>query len=926
MNRLILLLFLALTQILYSQKTPLDHSVYDSWKGIYNAAVSADGNFITYEINPQEGDGVLHIFIDGTYERREFPRGKNPQISPSSQFVVFKVVPQYDTIRKMKIDKKKKEDFPKDSLAVHVIRTNTTEKFPNLLSYKVPNESSEWLAFMVEEKKIQPTTKTKKCFLRKKPQPQALKPEKLKVIYVYNPVRNQKHSIDYGSEYEWSEQGEMLAVVKQKKNKEKESDSCYAIAFDSRTNKQYIVMAGKGIIKNIATDREGQQLSFVYSPDTTDRKLFKLYTWSLSDKTLKLVSDTVNPAFPDEWTVSGEFKPKFSYDGKRIFFGSCPKPPRKAKDTIPEEEKVKLDIWHWSDPLIQPEQLKKLNEAKNKSYLAVFNIATGTIIQLADEQMETVSLPEFSQHNFAMGETGKPYEKLITWEGWYSDIYSVNLETGERKKILEKHAYRPHLSPNGAYLVYFKDSLWHSYAMKTGERKIISDGITYPLYQEDNDVPTHAQPYGFSGFTGDSLSAIINDKYDLWWVSLNGSRVPLNLTSGRNERWSYGVRKMNYKEPYLPYDKPLFVSALNENNKRTRFGYLKEVKSPRVKIIREEAEMIVEVKKAQSADKLIYRSSTFNRYPEIVFTNIEFSPLSVVTHTNPHQKDYFWGTVELVEWKSPTGETLKGLFYQPENRIGTAKMPLLVYYYEKYSDMIHRHYAPAPSASVINPTEYLSRGYAVFIPDITYKIGEPAQSAYNSIMSGTDYILANYGFIDENRLGLQGQSWGGYQTAMFITMTNRFKAAMAGAPVSNMTSAYGGVRWGTGLSRMFQYEKGQSRLGKNIWEDRDRYLRNSPLFYLDKVNTPLLIMHNDEDGAVPWYQGIELYMGLRRLERPVWMLNYNNEDHNLMKRHNRKDLSIRMQQFFDYYLMDKPMPEWMKFGRPAVEKETNTAY
>jgi dipeptidyl aminopeptidase/acylaminoacyl peptidase len=161
---------------------------------------------------------------------------------------------------------------------------------------------------------------------------------------------------------------------------------------------------------------------------------------------------------------------------------------------------------------------------------------------------------------------------------------------------------------------------------------------------------------------------------------------------------------------------------------------------------------------------------------------------------------------------------------------------------------------------------------------------------------------------------------------MLITMTSKFKAAMAGAPVSNMTSAYGGIRWGTGLSRMFQYEKGQSRLGKNIWEDRDRYLINSPLFYLDKVNTPLLIMHNDEDGAVPWYQGIELYMGLRRLEKSVWMLNYNNEDHNLMKRHNRKDLSIRMQQFFDHYLMDKPMPEWMELGRPALEKETNTAY
>jgi dipeptidyl aminopeptidase/acylaminoacyl peptidase len=926
MNRFFVFIFLTITSSIYSQKVPLDHSVYNSWKAIYNATVSSDGSFITYEINPQEGDGSLHVFIDGTYERREFSRGKNPQISSSNQYVVFKIAPQFDTIRQMKIDKKKKEDFPKDSIAIHVIRNNATEKYADLISYKLPVETSDWFAFMIEEKRTPPATKAKKCFLKKKSQPQSPKPEKLKVLRIYNPVKNQKYTIDHASEYEWSEHGEMLATVKQKKNKDKQPDSCYAIAFDTRTNKQYIAMAGKGIIKNINTDRDGRRITFVHSSDTTERKLFRLYTWSLSDKTLKLVSDTINSAFPNDWTVSGEFKPNFSYDGERLFFGSCPKPRNKIKDTIPDEEKVKLDIWHWSDPLIQPEQLKKLNETKNKSYLAVYDFSKGDIIQLADEDMETISLPELSQSNFAMGRTGKPYEKLITWEGWYSDIYVVDIQTGQRQKILEKHAYRPYLSPDGQYIVYFKDSLWHSYATKTGSREVISKGITHPLYNEKNDVPTHAQPYGFSGFTGDSLSAIINDKYDLWWVSLDGSREPLNLTSGRNERWSYMVRKMNEKEPYLPYDKPLFVSALNENNKRARFGYLKEVKSPGVKIIREDAEMIVEVKKAQSTDKFIYRSSTFNRYPEIVFTNLEFSPLSVVTNTNPQQKDYFWGTVELVEWKSASGEMLQGLMYLPENRTPNSKAPLLVYYYEKYSDMIHRHYAPAPSASVINPTEYLSRGYAVFIPDITYKTGAPAQSAYDAIMSGTDYILTKYNFIDESRMGLQGQSWGGYQTAMLITMTNRFKAAMAGAPVSNMTSAYGGVRWGTGLSRMFQYEKGQSRLGKNLWEDRDRYLKNSPLFYLDKVNTPLLIMHNDEDGAVPWYQGIELYMGLRRLESPVWMLNYNNEDHNLMKRHNRRDLSIRMQQFFDHYLMDKPMPQWMEFGRPALDKEINTAY
>jgi dipeptidyl aminopeptidase/acylaminoacyl peptidase len=243
-----------------------------------------------------------------------------------------------------------------------------------------------------------------------------------------------------------------------------------------------------------------------------------------------------------------------------------------------------------------------------------------------------------------------------------------------------------------------------------------------------------------------------------------------------------------------------------------------------------------------------------------------------------------------------------------------------------YADEIHNHYAPKPTASIIYPTEYASAGYIVLIPDIRYTPGHPAQGAYDCIMSGTDAVLKMYPNIDSTRMGLQGQSWGGYQTAQLITMTNRYKAAMAGAPVSNMISAYGGIRWGSGFSRQFQYEHTQSRIGKTIWEAPELYIENSPLFHLPKVNTPLLVMANDKDGAVPWYQGIELYMGLRRLNKPVWMLNYVGDDHNLMKPANRMDLSIRMRQFFDYYLQGKEAPVWLSEGVPAIEKGSGIQY
>jgi len=297
-----------------------------------------------------------------------------------------------------------------------------------------------------------------------------------------------------------------------------------------------------------------------------------------------------------------------------------------------------------------------------------------------------------------------------------------------------------------------------------------------------------------------------------------------------------------------------------------------------------------------------------------------------VTSTNPQQKDYNWATVEFVEWKAYDSTALRGLLYKPEDFDPNKSYPMLVYFYETYQDNIHNYYPPKPTASIIYPTEYASSGYIVFIPDVRYEEGHPAKSAYNCIVSGTDYLVNKYSWIDSTRLGLQGQSWGGYQTAQLITMTNKYKAAMAGAPVSNMFSAYGGIRWGSGMSRMFQYERTQSRIGYTIWDRPDLYIENSPIFALPNVTTPLLIMHNDNDGAVPWYQGIEMFMGLRRLDKTVWLLNYNDDHHNLTKMPNKRDLSIRMKQFFNYYLLDADIPTWMKNGLPAVDKGIDNGY
>jgi dipeptidyl aminopeptidase/acylaminoacyl peptidase len=264
------------------------------------------------------------------------------------------------------------------------------------------------------------------------------------------------------------------------------------------------------------------------------------------------------------------------------------------------------------------------------------------------------------------------------------------------------------------------------------------------------------------------------------------------------------------------------------------------------------------------------------------------------------------------------GVPRQGILYKPEDFDPHKKYPMISYFYEDLSDGLYG-YIPPNGRNVINPTHYVSNGYLIFEPDIYYEMGHPGMSAFKSIVPGVQ-MLVDSGFVDEKHLGLQGQSWGGYQTAFLITQTSMFAAAMAGAPVADMFSAYGGIRWGTGLNRSMQYEHGQSRIGKSIWDAPQLYYENSPLFGLERVTTPLFMMANDADDAVPWWQGIEMFVGLRRLGKEVYLINYNNDVHNPQSRANQKDIAMRMQQFFDNKLMGAPAPDWMVHGIPAVDK------
>ncbi|MDQ5980296.1 MAG: hypothetical protein QG602_3272, partial [Verrucomicrobiota bacterium] len=508
----------------------------------------------------------------------------------------------------------------------------------------------------------------------------------------------------------------------------------------------------------------------------------------------------------------------------------------------------------------------------------------------------------------------------------YQDLYLVDATTGARmilaRGIGEKAGVR--WSHDNRWIAWYADRQWFVADSRDGSVRSLSQTLPFPVHNERHDMPEMPGAYGTAGWSRDGQSLLLYDRYDLWQVFPDG-RPARNLTGGYGRQQKLELRLTNLapSEPEnetrgIDLDRPLTFRGENEDTRDTGFFRFTSPDSAPQRLLWAAKDHRY-VGRALDADTLLLTGSRFDEYPDILVTNSSFSAPRKVTDGGAQLAPFLWGSASLVSYRGPDGQPLSGMLCKPANFDPTKKYPMIVYIYERLSANVHRFFTPAPLA-VIDPSFYASNGYLVLMPDIAYTTGRPGPSAYQCVMAAVDAVVAQ-GFVDENALGLEGHSWGGYETCYILTQTGRFRAAEAGAIVGNMTSASGAIGESSGRSRQFKYEQNQSRIGATLQAAPHLYVENSPVFFADRVTTPLLILHNDHDDIVPWPQAVEFFLALRRHGREAYLLNYNHDLHSPRRHAHRHDFARRMHQFFDHFLKGAPQPAWMTEGIPYLDRD-----
>ncbi|QDZ91726.1 prolyl oligopeptidase family serine peptidase [Shewanella decolorationis] len=905
---------------------PLTLTDIMKFESLEKPVIADNGQVLAVEVAPDRGDS--HGLIKNLQTGKDFQieGGSDPIVSHTGRYVAMAVKPSLLKVETS--DAKAKKKLKADMVLLDT-ETGSQTKFERVKEFVFSDDGAHLAIWFEADEEAKKDAKEKTEGADDKPKAEKVKVDKFdqgrrfSLVNLSSP--SQRVDLEHVTAYQFDKDSRRLAVaVNDIEAKQHQlqlidlKDYKKSTAFESQTQQ----------IGALALSKNGRWLAFTQG-DASELPYGRGYQLSLVD----MASGKIRPV-PNtkEWTLNRYASLNFSLDSERLFFGRVPEVSQQLSLKKIAEEKDLYDkeivtgqrglkVWHGDDPRIKPHEIKQYDKEQKRTYLAVLHLGSNNVVQLGDKTVPDVTL---SQHKrYMLASSDLPYRKMITWAGFYQDYYLVDINTGRKLPLLTQQPSdaEPSLSGDGKYVAYYQQGNVYLYDIAEGRRTNLTKSLKVSFADEDHDYPSNAPGYGFGPWLKDDAGFLVYDKYDVWqFNTASKSGFALTAGQGRAQKIQYRVEGLvdNPDEPTtLAYNATVLLHGYSDKTKADGF-YQATLGEAGVKTLMEGEYKLTVLGRSKDADTLVFSKERFDLFPDLYTASYQ-TPQNAVKQTDldKQRQAFNWSQAELVHWTNGDGKPLDGVLIKPTNYQAGERYPVLVYYYRFMTDRLHAF----PQMKVNhrpNFAWYVNNGYAVFLPDIRFDIGYPGASSVQALTSGVQKLI-EMGVADANAIGLQGHSWSGYQTAFAITQTKMFKAAVAGAPVANMTSAYSGIRHGTGLARQFQYETGQSRIGESLFAAPQKYIENSPVFYADRIQTPLMIMFGDKDDAVPWEQGVEMYLAMRRAGKDVVFLQYEDEPHHLKKYPNKLDYSIRMMEYFDHYLKGKPAPAWLSQGEAYVE-------
>jgi dipeptidyl aminopeptidase/acylaminoacyl peptidase len=930
----LLLIFCVFLAALFAAPRPIEITDIFGWKRIQTPNVSSDGHYFAYRVVPNEGDSELVVrnLTDGKETRYPIGEVSAPgggrggpggpareagiEFSEDGKWIAFQVMPKRAEVRKAKRDKK----TAYNQVALVELATGKKTDFEKVRAYAFNSEQGGWLALhrYGAETPGAPPAPTP---------PGQTPPDRPGTDLILHELSTGSElNIGNVTEFAFNKPGTYLAFTIEAADKIGNGLQVR----DMTTGAVMPIDSAKASYKSPAWTEKGDGLAVLkgFDDKAFEDKLYRVVgakDFHGLQFTKFEFDPKSDPTFPAGMSISGTRPPNWTKELTALSFGihdlkkkKSPTPDENTSGARPgppanrdEPDKPDMLVWHWQDKRIQPMQQVQEQLDRNYSYLSLYWVAEKKFIRLADDHLRQVSMAP--NDHFAIGRDNSPYELQANMDGQrYEDVYVVDPKTGARKLALTKNRNLYAASPKGDHFLYYEDGHFFAYDMANGQSKDISQAAKTSFIDEDNDVNVRNPPTRPVGWSSDGSSALISDGWDIWKLPVNGT--PVNLTAnGRRDKIRYENHfSLDPDEKGIDLAKPIYFSVYGEWTKKGGIGIVNATKPGDVKMLAWDDASYGNLLKAKHAATLLYTRQTVTNYPDYWLDGKK------ITTANPQQQDFLWSSgAKLIDYTCDQGNKAQAALFLPANYEPGKKYPTVVYIYEKLSQQMNTYGQPTIDDR-FNRSVYNSNGYAVLTPDIHYKLNDPGVSAVGCVVPALKAAIAG-GVVDAAKVGLQGHSWGGYETAFLVTQTNMFKTAMAGAPLTDMVSMYSSIYWNTGTTNQAIFEGSQARFTTGYMDNPQAYIRNSPVYQATNVKTPLLILHNDKDGAVDFTQGIEYYKTLRRLHKPVVMLEYKGENHHLAKPENAKDLLVRMREYFDFYLMDKPAPKWLQEGVPLIE-------